>query len=200
MCRWIEHALRVVQVSYEAQYQAAFQESRAQPPGNASKSDVTPKVLGGRASHSYLPTQSRRRAAGTWPDLSDLSSLPAACTSVSSHPQPTNSLFPPIDSVFLPIHAQAHRSLPHDQHALLPLGNSRPQHATSPRDCRIARLHQYHLTYPNQAQIRQTWTTLRQTSWSSSWPLASRRCKTNTRSCLAGTRRWSGSWLWQEIR
>jgi hypothetical protein len=37
MCRTLEGALRLVQVSFGAQCQATFQESRAQPPGNAFK-------------------------------------------------------------------------------------------------------------------------------------------------------------------
>jgi hypothetical protein len=127
------------------------------------------------------------------------SSLPAD-TSVSSHPQPTNSLFPAQTLFLLPRHTQAHRSISHVQHTLRALGNGRPQHATSPRDCRIARLHQppSHPSEPGTNQ--QTWTTLRPISWSSSCPPASRHSRTSTRSCLGDTRRWSGSWPRQEIR
>ena len=93
ICRPIEHALQVVQVSFEAQWQATFQESRAQPLGNASKADVTPKCLG-RA--SLLPTQSPPRVAGTWSEFDLITACaslyPPQSTSVSSHPQPTNSL------------------------------------------------------------------------------------------------------------
>jgi len=158
--------------------------------------EVTPKLLGGWrpslvAANSKLPKSGRR--------LSDHSSLPAF-TSVSSHPQPTNSLFSAQALFLLPRHTQAHRSLSQVQHALLTLGHGRPQHATSLRDCRIAPLH--HPTYhpPNQASLQQTWTTLRPTSWSSSYPLASRHSRTSTRSYSGDTRRWSGNWLRQEIR
>jgi hypothetical protein len=50
MCRLIGDALQVVQVSFGAQCQAAFQESRAQPPGNAFQVRCDAQGLGGRAS------------------------------------------------------------------------------------------------------------------------------------------------------
>ena len=163
-----------------------------------TRPDVTPKCLG-RA--SLPPTQSRQE----WQVRVDLitvlrQSLPPQSTSVSSHAQPTNSLFLAQTLFLLPRRTQAHRPLSHVQHALLALGNGRPQHATSPRDCRIARLHHLPSNPSEPDTNQQSWTTPRPTSWSNSYPLASRHSRTSIRSCLDGTRRWSGSWPQQEIR
>jgi hypothetical protein len=162
-----------------------------------SKSDVTPKGLEAEPRCQLKRPKSSRHVARV--DLITVFLL-AACTSVSSHLQPTNSLKPAQTHFLPPRLTQAHRSFSHVKHTLRALGNGRPQHATSPRDCRIARLHHPPSHPPESGTHQQTWTTPRPTSWSSSCPPASRHSRTSTKSCSGGTRPWSGSWPRQEIR